>query len=1120
MKKSVPSEPQQKIKLLTFTKTKTVILNAAALPKTRKLNQDPNTSDFYFLQNGGEAAELIENIDWESHTLGTPDTWPENLKNTIATIVSSKFPMFLWWGDQLIQFYNDAYRPSFGNEGRHPKAMGQKAVDCWPEIWDFIHPLIQKVLSTGESIWYDDLLLPIFRNGKMEDVYWTFSYSPIRDDRRQIKGVLVICNETTEKVNSRLHLQQSSDELEFAINAAEFGTYDLDPRTRRFSSNARLKDWFGLKADQQVKLEHALGAVAEKDRQRVTESINYALRYESGGRYDIEYTIIHPTTKIPRIVHALGKAWFDNTKTAYRFNGILQDITEHRKAAQELQKSRQLTDLTIQSMGLGLFSVDYAADTLEYSTEFSRILTGNFKPGLGRKDFLKYVHPDDLHLRTGAIKSGIENGTFNYAPRVIWDDGSIHHIAISAARIINSEAKAPIFSGTVADITEKENSRLALEQAQSRLEMTKREADRHFSNVTDSSPTGLWLSNPQGMFTYFNKTLIDFTGVPYQELLEGKWTWVIAEQDYKKTKEAYLKALEQKSHFDVLFRARKNNGQLIWCRAAGDPFYDADGQYGGYAGFCMDIDEIISVRQAVIESQNQLTSMIEQSPVGICLFTGLDMKIEIANDIMIGYWGKDSSVIGLPMEEAVPELRGQPFMDILQQVYRTGETYYGHSVPADLKLDGKISTYYFEFTYTPIRDSKGTIYGVMDIAIDVTDQVIATKKLEETRMALAGAIELAELSTWTLDAETKTITCSDRFKEWLGLSAGTADREDFLQRISEPYRHKVAAALEEALSGSAEQFYDYEFQIVNKITGQQRIIHANAQVQYGKDGVVKSLSGTAQDVTKEKELQQELTFKVKEQTAELQTKNAELEANNRELSQFAYIASHDLQEPIRKISVFTDLLQNNLGKNPEKVNTYIDKISSSSRRMENLIKDVLQFSKLTHISHQFVPVNLNTVLSEIMADFDLVIEQKNAQVSIGQLPLVQAIPLQMSQLFGNLLSNALKYTKPGNRPEISINAQPVPEAQLRLHALDLELPYIKIEVRDNGIGFSQQYAEQIFNIFQRLHGNDQYSGTGIGLAMCRKIMQNHNGEITAASQEGSGTVFTIIMPALREKNGG
>ncbi|MXO04402.1 PAS domain S-box protein [Flavobacterium sp. HBTb2-11-1] len=1083
------------------------------------MSQDLANPDYYFLQNGGESAELIRNIDWKSHSLGAAENWPENLKNTIATIVSSKFPMFLWWGEDLIQFYNDAYRPSFGSQGKHPKAMGQKGADCWPEIWDFIFPLISRVLTTGESVWYDDLLLPILRNGRMEDVYWTFSYSPIRDDDRQIKGVLVVCNETTDKVNSGIQLKQNRDELEFAINAAEFGTYDLDPRTNRFSANARLKEWFGLKKNEEIKLGSALQAVAEKDRQRVSDSINTALQYDSGGRYDIEYTIIHPKTRQPRIVHALGKAWFDSNKEAYRFNGTVQDVTQQKKAAEELHKSRQLTDLTIQSMGLGLFSVDYGANTLEYSPEFSRILCGSFKPGLSRKEFLKYVHPDDLHLRGTAIESGMENGTFYYAPRVVWDDGSVHRIAVSAARIINSEGKTAAFSGTVADITEKENSRLALQQAESRLEKTKREADRHFKNVTDSSPTGLWLSNAEGMITYFNKTLIDFTGLPYEELLAGRWNWVIAEEHYRQTKEAYVNALAEKTHFDVLFKARKNTGELVWCRAAGDPFYDIDGQYAGYAGFCMDMDEIISTRQAVIESQHKVTSMIEQSPVGICLFTGADMKIEIANDIMIGYWGKDRSAVGLPMEEAVPELKGQPFMDILQQVYRTGETYYGHAMPADLKVNGRVSTYYFEFTYTPIRDSKGEIYGIMDIAVDVTDQVIATKKLEEARMALSGAVELAELATWTLDAQNKTITCSERFRQWLGLENHTAEREEFLERISEPYRHKVAQALEQALSGSAEHFYDYEFEIANKTTGQHRIIHANAQVQFGKDRLVSSLSGTAQDVTKERELQRELAFKVKEQTAELSSKNAELEANNRELSQFAYIASHDLQEPIRKISVFTDMLRSNLDKNPEKVQFYIDKILSSSRRMENLIKDVLQFSKLANIAQQFEPVDLNDVVADILIDFDLIIEQKNAVMQIGQLPIVEAIPLQMSQLFGNLLSNALKYTKPDTIPRISIKTLPMPESEKRLHALNLELKYIKIEVRDNGIGFSQQHAEQIFNIFQRLHGNDQFSGTGIGLAMCRKIMQNHNGEITAASQEGVGTAFTVIMPIQHEKNG-
>jgi PAS domain S-box-containing protein len=1068
--------------------------------------------DYFFLQNGGESAAIIRNIDWEQTSVGRMEDWPESLKNTLATILSSKFPMFLWWGDDLIQFYNDSYRPSFGNTGKHPKAMGQKAVDCWQEIWDFIYPLILKVLSTGESIWYDDLLLPIFRNGQMEDVYWTFSYSPIRDDDRQIKGVLVVCNETTEKVSYNRKLKESKDELEFAINAAELGTFDLDPSTNRFSANSRLKNWFGLKADDEILLENALAAIAATDRERVVDAIRKALQYESGGKYDIEYTIVNPRDKKQRTVHALGKAWFDDTHTAYRFNGTLQDITEHKKATEELLKSRQLTDLTIKSMGLGLFNVDFKDNSIDYSPEFSKLLSGVVKNNLTRRDFLKYVHPDDLVLRAEAIEKGIENGTFYYTPRVIWDDGTVHRIAVSAARMINAEGKPAAFSGTVADITEQEKNRIALEEAESRLVQAKLEADRLFRNVTDSSPTGLWLSNTVGTLTYLNKTLIDFTGASEKVLLDGGWSLIIVEEDLTTAVSAYLDAVSKKQHFDVLFRAKKHTGEIVWCRAAGDPFYDADGQYAGYAGFCMDMDEIISGRKALSESEQRISLMIEQSPIAICLFTGSNMKIEIANDIMIRYWGKDKSVIGKPMEEGVPELKGQPFMDILQEVYRTGKTYYGHAVPAELKVDGVLSTFYFDFTYTPIRNAKGEIYGIMDIATDITDQVISNKKLEETRMALAGAIELAELATWKLDLATDTFFCSARFKHWLGLQDDSSPKETLFSLIAESHRQKVINSIEQAMTPGSSYFYDYEFPISSKITGQVRIIHANAQVVYGKNGFPEYLSGTAQDVTKERELQEELKFKVKERTAELHAANTELEINNQELQQFAYIASHDLQEPVRKISIFTEMLKESLEKNPAKVKTYIDKIITSTKRMENLIKDVLGYSKLSSNSKIFEPVDLNVIIQGIVTDFDLTIEQKNAVVTFENLPVVEAISLQMSQLFGNLIGNALKYSKTDVPPIILIKAETVSDDIVNQLSLNSFQQYVKIEVRDNGIGFNQIHAEQIFNIFQRLHGNDEFAGTGIGLAMCRRILQNHNGVITATSQEGIGTTFTIVIP--------
>jgi PAS domain S-box-containing protein len=177
-------------------------------------------SAFSFLQGGGEMGELTRNFDWSRTPVGDPEFWPQSLRNTVAMILSSKFPMFLWWGEEMIQFYNDAYRPSLGNSGKHPLALGQKAVDCWPEIWDIIYPLIRQVQTTGEGTWSEDQLVPIYRNGKIEDVYWTFGYSAIRSDSDKIEGVLVVCTETTKKVMAAKDLEKSVNNLHSIIRNA------------------------------------------------------------------------------------------------------------------------------------------------------------------------------------------------------------------------------------------------------------------------------------------------------------------------------------------------------------------------------------------------------------------------------------------------------------------------------------------------------------------------------------------------------------------------------------------------------------------------------------------------------------------------------------------------------------------------------------------------------------------------------------------------------------------------------------------------------------------------------------------------------------------------------------
>lgn len=309
---------------------------------------------YELLSQGGEMGELIRSHDWASTPMGAIETWPQSLLTTLSIILQSQFPMFLWWGNDLIQFYNDAFRPSLGMDGRHPRALGQKAVDSWPEIWSVIKPMIDQVMSGDQPIWSEDQLIPIFRNGKMEDVYWTFSYSAVKIEDGSIGGVLVVCSETTGKVMNLKKLQESEDQLRFAIEATELGTFDFNPATNTFKSNNRLKDWFGLPANAEVDLQVAIAAIAEPDKQRVVEAIHTALQYAFGGFYNIEYRIIHPITKKERVVKAKGRVWFNEAKVAYRFNGTVQDITDQVSAAAKMLNAEAVSKTNAERLQLAL----------------------------------------------------------------------------------------------------------------------------------------------------------------------------------------------------------------------------------------------------------------------------------------------------------------------------------------------------------------------------------------------------------------------------------------------------------------------------------------------------------------------------------------------------------------------------------------------------------------------------------------------------------------------------------------------------------------------------------------------------------------------------------------------
>ncbi len=258
-----------------------------------------------------------------------------------------------------------------------------------------------------------------------------------------------------------------------------------------------------------------------------------------------------------------------------------------------------------------------------------------------------------------------------------------------------------------------------------------------------------------------------------------------------------------------------------------------------------------------------------------------------------------------------------------------------------------------------------------------------------------------------------------------------------------------------------------------------------------------SLSVILTDLTYQKEIQ----VLLKRNNESLEEINLELEASNHDLQQFASVASHDLQEPLRKILIFSSMLKNNhAGELTDSGALYLEKIISSSNRMKAMIIDVLSYSRLSTYTNNFEPTNLTDIVSEVLDDFEILIAEKKANIIVGDLPEVEVNRGQIRQVFQNLISNSIKFCDPGVTPIIQINA--------KKNLSDV----CEITFSDNGIGFDDSYSEKIFSLFERLNTKDKYEGSGIGLAISKKIIDKHNGSITAVSSNGKGAQFRITLP--------
>ncbi len=392
------------------------------------------------------------------------------------------------------------------------------------------------------------------------------------------------------------------------------------------------------------------------------------------------------------------------------------------------------------------------------------------------------------------------------------------------------------------------------------------------------------------------------------------------------------------------------------------------------------------------EAEAKARAIVENAPFPIGVYSGKKMIIDLANDAILDVWGKGRDVIGRSYMEILPEIAGTGIFEELDAVYTTGHPVHVQNKYLDIVRDGKMEPFFFNYSFTPMYDSAGKIYGVMNTAADVTLLNLAKQKVD----------------------------------------------------------------------GFAE------------------------------------------------ELEQEVAMR----TSQLKKQNESLQRMNEDLKAFAHVSSHDLQEPLRKIITYCNRLADTDEEtmSPEG-KQFFTKIMSSAQRMRKLIQDLLSYAKLGSIDRILETVDLIEIIREVKRELKDLAEEKKAEIVIlGERASVQGVRFQFMQLFQNLLANSLKFSSPLRKPLITIKSEIVKGASSGIGNLVSGDDYCHIELQDNGVGFNPEYTDKLFQVFQRLHSEGQYKGTGIGLAIVKKIVDNHHGCIAASGSPDEGAVFQIYLP--------
>jgi PAS domain S-box-containing protein len=757
-----------------------------------------------------------------------------------------------------------------------------------------------------------------------------------------------------------------------------------------------------------------------------------------------------------------------------------QEVAESKRQA---ERARDLFQTTLASIGDAVIATD-AEGRVTFLNTVAQQLTGwSRADALGEPISEVFVIRNE---RTGAavespvdkvFRGGVVVGLANHTI-LITKDGRDTPIEDSAAPIRDENRQVLGAVLVFRDVTERRRSEEAMARSEERLKL-----------ALDAGQIGVWDWDIGANRIEWSDRIYEIHGVE-RGVFRGDVEAIaqlIHPEDRERVREATEAALRRGALYDLDYRIVRPSGELVWVSSTARVFQNENGQPARMLGA---INDVTARKHAEADMRQQwlaFDTALSNTPDFNYLFT-LDGRFSYVNRARLRMLQKTyEEVVGKNFWDLnyPPEL-AERFLRQIQQVIETKE-----SIRDQAPFTGPNGvTRQYEYIFVPVLSGEGQVTAVAGTTHDITDQKTIEDALRKSEERLTLALEAGGgVGTWDYDIPSDRLHCNARFAQLFSVdperAAAGAPISEFTNSIHQEDRAQVAEKLQRAIQTGGE--YAAEYRVVPQ-TGRVHWLSGRGRAHLDDAGKPTRFLGVVIDITERKQAEEELT-----------RSNERLTRANRELEEFAYVASHDLQEPLRMVNIYTQIILQDLGGDPAKLGQYAGFVQQGVTRMEALIHDLLTFSRAVHTEE--LPIgtaDLAESFREALSVLRNRIEDSGCVITAEFLPQVSGDVSQMAHVFQNLLSNALKYRKQETPPRIHIAA--------RRNGSD----WI-ISVRDNGIGFQPQYAERIFGLFKRLH-KDEYPGTGLGLAICKRIVERYGGRIWAEGTPGVGATFHFSLP--------